>query len=233
MQCITRSKSLGGHPGPSAPQNSDLEAGSPSMDSAPHSEPLSPQRQLHEDSLKVLALLDTLGIDLGTFIHGIFYGNSESRENLAVRRARNSFIQADKLRSFLGNIYKPPRPPRGKGRIPTTACRILHEFSVEIMCSVFSKELTVFSDSFTLTDDELVDPNEIARITSSSLYTRIKMDCKYLTRTLESLTGDDKERDDGGTEALELDTSEGDLPPINPHPHFVSTQPSTCCFPYA
>jgi hypothetical protein len=92
------------------------------------------------------------------------------------------------------------------------------------MSSIFATELTRFSDSFTLTDNELVDPNEIAKITSNTLYAKIKKECKYLAHTLESLTGDDKEREDESTEAPELDTSDGDPPPINPHPHFVSTQ---------
>lgn len=218
MHRITRSKSTGDYSARSASQSTGINASSrPSR-----SEPLSPSKQLHEDSLEVLKLIDSLGLDLGKFIHGIFYGNSESRDNLAMRKARGSFIQSDLFSSFLRNLYKPPRPPNGKGQMPTAARRKLLDFSAETMRSVFANELSVFSETYTLSDEELVSPDELAKFTSTSLWETIKKQCKYLTETLESLTGDQ--------EALEDETagSEGDLPPINRHPHFVRTQTGLC-----
>ena len=172
----------------------------------------------------MLELLDTLGIDLGTFIHGIFYGNIDSRNNLKMRDARTSFYQDGKLASFLRNLYKPPRPPSGGGRIPIAARRILLEFSTETMCSVFTSELSAFSETYTLSDEELVDPDELAKITSTTLYAKIKKQCKYLTQTLESLTGDEEEPVD------EASGAGGDLPPINRHPHFVCVYSFVYCY---
>ena len=101
--------------------------------------------------------------------------------------------------------------------MPTGARRILLDSSAETMCSVFTSELSAFSETYTMSNEELVDPDELAKLTSTALYTKIKKQCRYLTHTLESLTGDEEEPVD------EAVGSEGDEQPVNRHPHFVST----------
>lgn len=232
MQRITRSKSASNHAPLSVSRNSNSETIIVPPELSPHTEPLSPDKKLHLDSLKVPEVMKTLGIDLGTFIHGIFYGNLESRNDLVMRNARRSFIQSDKLSLFLGNIYQPPRSPNGKGRTPTTAKDTLIHFSAEIMQSIFASELSAFSATYAISDDEPVNPDELAKITSRSLYAKITQECKYLTRTLESLTGCEEPpyentgqvKDPLASNAAilqELSVEDASNLPVNPHPHFV------------
>jgi hypothetical protein len=63
----------------------------------PADEPISPEKRLHNDCERVLDLLDTLGLNLGTLICLIFYGNPESRAPSITKAARAFFVQTDKL----------------------------------------------------------------------------------------------------------------------------------------
>lgn len=137
--------------------------------STPPDPSLTPEKKLHEDSLRVLELMDTLGISLGALIEGIFYGNPESRDHLKMRAARASLIHTDKFHTLLNNLYDPPRAPTGGGHKATRAHNVLLEFASTTMKETFARELSTFSDSYQTTKEELADFDELAKITSERL----------------------------------------------------------------
>lgn len=48
--------------------------------------------------------MNSLGMELGTFIYGVFYGNPESCANLVMRDARKDFIRSGQFSRFLANL---------------------------------------------------------------------------------------------------------------------------------
>ncbi|KAG9100238.1 hypothetical protein FRC06_004378 [Ceratobasidium sp. 370] len=190
--------------------------------------------QHHNDCEKVLDFMETLGINLGTFIHSILYGNPKSRAPDKMRLARNSFVQTDQ---FLRNVYGPPKPPNGKGVVPATAKNTLLSFAVSLTRDIFTAELK-----------SLIEVDTMEAISSDALAKDMKKHCPTLWDTLAGLAGNEtvvldeervaeekeaeakrKEEEEsaneaqiGGAEEGEDEDSDGLCTPIKPHPHFVS-----------
>jgi hypothetical protein len=207
----------------------------------PVDEPISPEKQLHNDCVKVLNLMETLGIDLGNFICSIFYGNPESRAPLVTKAARASFIQTDKFSTFLSNVYKPPRPPKGKGTMPTSGRDTLVSFAIALTQGIFKDALAAFSDGYEVDKKTLIDTAIMEDITSDYLGTKMTEKCPRLWETLVGLTGNEvaalEEEDAQEKKASEAQTNgaqantEGEAQDtalgigeesIKPHPYFVS-----------
>ncbi|KAG9082237.1 hypothetical protein FRC06_005160 [Ceratobasidium sp. 370] len=185
--------------------------------------------------MKVLELMDTMRIDLGTFICSIFYGNPESRTSARMKDARASFVRTSKFSDFLHNIHKPPRPPNGKGTLPTSGKNTLVEFAMNLVRETFKCELTTFSEGYGVDKKTLDNSEAMKDINSNSLGAEMKEKCPNLWGTLVELTGDEvaKYKEEEATEEKErkhsvLETvgqagkqeQEDPKPPIKPHPHF-------------
>jgi hypothetical protein len=167
--------------------------------------------------------MKTLRLDLGTFIHGIFYGNPESRANLVMQQARKSFIGSGLFSEFLQNLWKPPRAPSGGGNPPSTRHDTLLKFASSTIQTVFEEELLLFSESYGVAKEDLVDPEELAKVNTEALDTEMRASCTHLYNTLLMLTGEDEmpeeeeeEEKEGVEEALN-----GYKCAIKPHPRFV------------
>jgi hypothetical protein len=92
------------------------------------------------------------------------------------------------------------------------------------MQTTFRKELDAFSAGETLTDEQLADIDYVAKITSTSMYNKVKSRCPSLLSTLAALTGDEieEEQDDEEEEDGDKDDILGRPPPPKKHPYFVS-----------
>lgn len=213
MHRATRSKSLSVASG-SIPGGNAGSAGTTRASAQPSDDPpLSPEKLLHAKSLQILELIESLKIDFGTFVHGVCYGNPESRDDMTMRAARRSFVQTSKLSDTLKDLYKPPRPPRGGGTPPTTARDTLMEFASSTMLSIYKAELKDFAETYRVPKEVLVNPDELEKINSDYLHAQMSSKCKNLYKTLATLAGDKLDENAATPEATHG---------IQPHPHFVS-----------
>jgi hypothetical protein len=92
----------------------------------------------------------------------------------------------------------------------------------------FRRELDAFSTGEILTNKQLADIDHVAKITSTSMYNKVKSGCLDLLSTLAALSGDeieeeeyDEEEDDGGEDHIL-----GRTPPPKKHPYCVSINAS-------
>ncbi|KAG9092052.1 hypothetical protein FRC06_000269 [Ceratobasidium sp. 370] len=158
---------------------------------APSTTPLSPQQVLHANCTKVLEYMETLGIDLGTFVHSIFYGNPESRATQYMKTAWKTFVQTDKFSRFLENIYHPPRPENGYGTSATSGCNKLVAFASNWARTTLTEELAAFSRGYEVDKTELIQAQTMDEITSAKLGNDMKSACPTLWGLLNALVGDD------------------------------------------
>lgn len=182
----------------------------------------SPQQKLHADSLQVLGLLKILGITFGAFVYAIFYGNPESRADLTMRAARKSFLGSGLFSEFLQNLWKPPRAPSGGGKSTTTGRDVLLAFASSTMQSIFEEELHLFSKTYAVAKEDLVDPEELAKVNTVALDLNMQSSCKHPYKTLLALTGDDEMPEEEDVEEEVEEALDGYKCAIKPHPHFVS-----------
>ncbi|KAG9081188.1 hypothetical protein FRC06_005743 [Ceratobasidium sp. 370] len=187
--------------------------------------PLDTQEQLHNDCKKVLDFMATLKLDLGTFIHAIYYGNAASRGDTQMRDARNALYKKNRFSEFLGNVLKPPKAPSGGGTVATTGRDILIEFAMKTVLEIFTDELAKFSRGCHVDKATVADWDSMSRINSDSLAQETQADCPHLWKTLVTLAGDwvpdelelSSAADTDNDPEVDLD---GMKVSIRPHPHF-------------
>ncbi|QRW03329.1 hypothetical protein RhiLY_02328 [Ceratobasidium sp. AG-Ba] len=185
-------------------------------------EPQSADQKLHGNCLKILDLLESLGMTLGELIHSIFYGNPESRSSYRMREARNTLYAKDRFSSFLKLVYKPPRATSGGGSIATTGRNIIHEFIMETALETFKNELDTLSEGYHVEKATVGNWESMSVNTSDTLANDMSNACPSLWKMLISLAGD------WVPESFDVsDTSEridedlgGNNVTIKPHPHF-------------
>ncbi|KAG9096996.1 hypothetical protein FS749_007298 [Ceratobasidium sp. UAMH 11750] len=192
----------------------------------PPPEPIDPQQKLHDDCLSVLTFMDSLGLDLGTLVHAIFYGNPLSRGNTRMRDARNTLYKQNRFSQFLANVYSPPRAPSGGGTVASAGRSVLLDFALKTVQQIFAKELADLTrvshvDKATVSNWGLMRQN-----TSDALSKELQEICPHLWRVLVTLAGDwvpeklELSSDAAGTDNNPEANLEGFKVAMKPHPHF-------------
>ncbi|KAG8739150.1 hypothetical protein FRC10_006097 [Ceratobasidium sp. 414] len=203
------------------------QPGNPNVGSPPPAaEPLTPEEALNNKCSWVLSLLEKLELNLGSFLCAIFYGNPASRAPEDMRAARASLLQTDCFSALLGNIYKPPKPPRGNGNTPTSGKNVLVDFAITKSHEIFATELQAFSKDYWVDKGTLADFDEMKTVKSATLYKEMTSKCPRLWKTPTGLGGDEDEPAVEGHEEDLVPSNGTDVDEdgmkiiIEPHPHF-------------
>jgi hypothetical protein len=113
---------------------------------APEEDPGIPE---HEAILNVLDALERNDLELGTFLYGLFHGNSVLRTNYRAVSTRQKFYQGDTFEKLLNHQYSPPRP-KSKCRMATPGKATLDKFAFNLVEKAFDRELLTFGRSLSL-----------------------------------------------------------------------------------
>ncbi|KAG8681359.1 hypothetical protein FRC09_017538 [Ceratobasidium sp. 395] len=171
---------------PAHPNNTDFDISDHSW-FEPDQIPLVDDPELHGKCAQVLALADSLGLDFGTFVWAVNYGNTASRKCRLSFDARKSFIRGRYLSPLLHNIWKPPRPPSG-GRQAAGARKALDRFALCILGSSFRKEIRSYAKLPGVSIGDFAETDQLKAMTYKRLESDVKSTCPGLFRLLHALS---------------------------------------------
>lgn len=234
----------------SSQRNPPIPNNPPSASAA--SAPVS-SKELHGNCLKALGFMKSLGLDLGTLVDSVFYGDTLSRASSVMKSACASLVQTDKFLRFLTRVHDPPRGLTGRATQAYSGRNTLTAFAVSLTQAVLKSELTAFFTTFHIEKISLIEVNIMEEITSVRLGADMKELCPNLWDTLAGLAGNEEailqteENDEAalrkeatdtiertaqgkdararadGEEGVDKATLDGYGASVKPHPNFVCT----------
>jgi hypothetical protein len=83
---------------------------------------------------------NTKKLDMGDFLHLLFYGDSDLRTNASARQARKELFLSAHFESFLLNLAQPPRTS-AKGERPKHSPKVFLKVAQQVLTSKISNEL--------------------------------------------------------------------------------------------
>ena len=98
-------------------------------------------RSLAEPVKYVLAVMDSLGINLPIFLDAFSWGDADCIQDAKIRYARSALMNSKELPGILRRWWRPPRSAGSKNKRARGAGPVMENFAVECTQHILNREL--------------------------------------------------------------------------------------------
>lgn len=137
--------------------------------------------------VKVLELMEELGINLTTFLDAVSWGNDVCISSSKVRTARTGLMNSEKLPGILHRWWKPPLVPGSGNPRPKGAGTVMENFAQRCCCAIADRELERLAGLFKSPSGEDVAEEKLTGTIFEDTIQEVKKSSPYLWSLLYGL----------------------------------------------
>jgi hypothetical protein len=135
----------------------------------------------------VLAVMDTLGINVPIFLDALSWGDSDCIQDAKTRYARSALMNSEELPGILRRWWKPPRTVTSRKKRARGARPVMEEFAVECAQDIINRELEAISGSLLSPAGEDIKEETFTSLIFNQMITDMMTNAPTLWKLLRGL----------------------------------------------